>query len=83
MMMTITERKRKKALKGCISSTKNINNLQSYYSIAVRACSGRTIQEMKRDNAAALYHCCEFNTDDQRHMFCTKTRGLGVNTRLV
>ena len=27
---------------------------------------------MKRDIAAALYHCCEFNTDEQRHMFCPK-----------
>ena len=28
---------------------------------------------MKRNIAAALYHCGEFNTDEQRHMFCPKT----------
>ena len=48
---------------------KNINKLQKYYGIALRACTGRTIGEMKRDIAASLYHCCEFNTDEQRHMF--------------
>ena len=40
-----------------------MNKLQNDDGIAVRGCTGRTIQDMKRDIAAALYHCCEFYTD--------------------
>ena len=66
-------KKKKKKPQTLYLTDKNMNKLQNYYGIAVRTCTGRTIQEMKRDIAVALYHCCEFNTDEQRHMFCQKT----------
>ena len=66
-------KKKKKKPQTSYLTDKNMNKLQKYYGIAVRAWTGRTKQEMKRDIAAALYHCCEFNTDDQRHMFSLKT----------
>ena len=31
------------------------------------------IEEMKRDIGAALYHCCEFHSECQRHIFFPKT----------
>ena len=52
---------------------KMINKLQNYYGIAVRACIGKSMEEMKRDIGAALYHCCEVGNEEQRHMFCPKT----------
>ena len=78
MMVTIMERKRRKRLVRSYLTDKNMNKLQKYCGIAVRACTGRTIQEMKRDIAAALYHCCEFNADEQGHMFCPKKRDVLV-----
>ena len=30
------------------------------------------MEEMKRDIGAALYHCCQFDDEEQRHMFCPK-----------
>ena len=65
-------KKRKKKAPRLYLTDKNINKVQNYYGIAVRTCTGRTIQEMKRDIAAALYHCCEFNTDEQRHVLSKK-----------
>ena len=65
-----TGKKKKKKL---YLTDKIINKLQNYYGIAVRACTGRTVEEMKCDIGAALYHCSEVDTDDQRHMFCPKT----------
>ena len=52
---------------------KMINKLQNYYGIAVRACTGKTVPEMKREIGAALFHCCQFNTEEQRHIFCPQT----------
>ena len=58
---------------------KMINKLQNYYGIAVRACSGKSMEEMKRDVGASLYHviscyhCCGVDNEEQRHMFCPKT----------
>ena len=52
---------------------KMINKLQNYYGIAVRACTGKTVPEMKREIGAALFHCCRYNTEEQRHMFCPQT----------
>ena len=75
-------KKKKKKPQRLHFTDKNINKLQNYYVIAVRACTGRTIQEMKRDIAAALYHCCEFNTMSNVICFVQKQRCLGVNTRL-
>ena len=49
-----------------------INKLQNYFGIAVRACAGKTMEEMKRDIGAALYHCCQLDDEEQRHMFCPK-----------
>ena len=51
---------------------KMINKLQNYFGIAVRACAGKTMVEMKRGIGAALYHCCQFDDEEQRHMFCPK-----------
>ena len=66
-------KKKKKKPQRLYLTDKNMNKLQKYCGIAVRGCTGRTIQEMKREIAAALYHYYEFNTDEQRHMFCPKT----------
>ena len=52
---------------------KMINKLQNYYGIAVRACTGKTVPQMKREIGAALFHCCQFNNEEQRHMFCPQT----------
>ena len=49
-----------------------INKLQYYYGIAVRACTGKTVPEMTRKIGAALFHF-QFNTEEQRHMFCPQT----------
>ena len=50
-----------------------INKLQNYYGIAMRACTGKSMEELNRDIGAALSHCCEVDNDEQRHMFCPKT----------
>ena len=60
---------------GDSKSYKDVSHRQKYEqtSKVLRIAVRGKIQEMKRDIAAALYHCCEFNTDEQRHMFFPKT----------
>ena len=64
MMMIMERRKRKNKLR---LTDKIINKFQNYYGIAVRATTGRTVEEMKKDIGAALYHCVQFDFEDQRH----------------
>ena len=67
------KKKKKKNNKKIRLTDKIINKLQNYYGIAVRATTGRTVEEMKKDIGAALYHCVQFDSEDQRHIFCPKT----------
>ena len=55
---------------------KRIYKLPNYYRIAVRASTGKAAEEMRRYIGAALYHCCEFHSERQRHTFCHKTSML-------
>ena len=70
--MTASSKKKKKRVQLRLTD-KMITKLQNYFGIAIRACTGKTIEIMKRDIGAALYHCCQFDNDEQRHMFCPKT----------
>ena len=66
--------KKKKIPTRLWGNDKMINKLQNYYGIALGACTGKPMEEMKRDIGAALstYHCCEIG-EEQRHIFCPKT----------
>lgn len=65
-------KKRKKKGAKLRLTDKMINKLQNYFGIAIRACSGKSVNEMKRDIGASLYHCCEFGSEEQRHIICRK-----------
>ena len=78
MMMRVRERRKKRVRLRL--TDKMINKLQNYFGIAVRACAGKTMEEMKRDIGAALYHCCQF---DEGTCFVQRCLCHGVNTKLI
>ena len=57
---------------GCLTE-KMINNLQNYFGIAIRQCSGKSAYEMKKAVEAVLFHCSEATSLDSRHMMCPRT----------
>ena len=60
-----------KTLRGRLRD-KEINKLQNYFVIAIRAnCHSATA--MQKAIGAVVYHCSEANDPDARHMFCDKT----------
>ena len=50
---------------------KEINKLQNYFGIAIRA-NCHSVTAMQKAIGAVLYHCSEANDPEARHMFCDK-----------
>ena len=59
-----------KTLRGRLSD-KEINKLQNYFGIAIRA-NCHSVTSMQKAISAVVYHCSEANDPDARHMFCDK-----------
>ena len=52
---------------------KDINRLQNYFGIVIRA-NCHSVQEMQKSIGAVLYHCSNVNDADAKHMFCERKR---------
>ena len=59
-----------KTLRGRLGD-KEINKLQNYFGIAIRA-NWHSVTGMQKAIGAVVYHCSEANDPDARHMFCDK-----------
>ena len=59
-----------KTLRGRLGD-KEINKLQNYFVIAIRA-NCHSVTAMPKAIGAVVYHCNEANDPDARHMFCDK-----------
>ena len=57
-----------KTLRGRLGD-KEINKLQNYFGIAIRA-NCHSLIAMHKAIGAVVYHCSEANDPDTRHMFC-------------